>query len=82
MHLAKLTKRISPSHAFDAYIHLQQKLSSKIYDIDYYIELWSSICHRFMLKWFYDTFTGAAIGATRCSSFVGEDFGLLVVSYG
>jgi hypothetical protein len=32
-------------------------------------------------KWLYDTFTGAAIGAARCSSFVGGGFGLLVASY-
>jgi hypothetical protein len=32
-------------------------------------------------KWFYDTFTGAATGAARCGSFVGEGFGLMVVSY-
>jgi hypothetical protein len=31
-----------------------------------------------MSKWFYDTFTGVVIGAVRCGSFVGEDFGLLV----
>jgi exosome complex RNA-binding protein Rrp42 (RNase PH superfamily) len=35
-----------------------------------------------VLKWFYDIFTGAATGAVRCGSFVGESFGLLVVSYG
>jgi hypothetical protein len=29
-------------------------------------------------KWFYDTSTGAAIGAARCGSFVGGGFGLLV----
>jgi hypothetical protein len=34
-----------------------------------------------MSKLFYDTSTGAATGATRCGSFVGEGFGLLVVSY-
>jgi hypothetical protein len=34
-----------------------------------------------MSKRFYDTFTGAAIGAARCDSFVGEGFGLLVVGY-
>jgi hypothetical protein len=33
-------------------------------------------------KWFYDTSTGAIIGATRCGSFIGGGFGLLVVSYG
>jgi hypothetical protein len=33
-------------------------------------------------KWFYDTFTGAATGAARCGSFVGDEFGLLVTSYG
>jgi hypothetical protein len=33
-------------------------------------------------KWFYDTFTGAATGVARCDSFVGEGFGLLIVSYG
>jgi hypothetical protein len=32
-----------------------------------------------MSKWFYDTSTGAATGAARCGSFVGEAFGLLVV---
>jgi hypothetical protein len=32
-------------------------------------------------KWFCDTSTGAAIGATCCGSFVREEFGLLVVSY-
>jgi hypothetical protein len=32
-------------------------------------------------KWFYDTFTGVAIGAARCGSFVGGGFGLLVASY-
>jgi hypothetical protein len=31
---------------------------------------------------FYDTFTGAATGAARCGSFVGDGFGLLVTSYG
>jgi hypothetical protein len=30
---------------------------------------------------FYDTSTSAATGAARCGSFVGEGFGLLVVSY-
>jgi hypothetical protein len=40
MHLDKLIKRIDPSYAFHAYIHLQQKrLSYRIYDIDYYIKL-------------------------------------------
>jgi hypothetical protein len=34
-----------------------------------------------MSKRFYDTSTGAAIGADRCGSFVGEGFGLLVVVY-
>jgi hypothetical protein len=34
----------------------------------------------YMSKWFYDTFTGAAIGAARCSSFMGKTFSLLVVS--
>jgi hypothetical protein len=34
-----------------------------------------------MSKWFYDTFTGAATGAARCGFFVGDGFGLLVVSY-
>jgi hypothetical protein len=34
-----------------------------------------------MLKWFYDTSTGAATGASRCGSFVEDGFGLLVVSY-
>jgi hypothetical protein len=29
-------------------------------------------------KWIYDT--GAATGATRCGSFIGNDFGLFVVS--
>jgi hypothetical protein len=32
-----------------------------------------------VLKWFCDTFTGAATGAAHCGSFVG---GLLNVSYG
>jgi hypothetical protein len=31
-------------------------------------------------KWFCDTSTGAATGATRCGSFVGKAFSLLVVS--
>jgi hypothetical protein len=35
-----------------------------------------------MSKWFYDTFTGAAIGAARYGSFVEKSFGLLVISYG
>jgi hypothetical protein len=35
-----------------------------------------------MSKWFYDTFIGAAIGATLYGSFVEKSFGLLVVSYG
>jgi hypothetical protein len=35
-----------------------------------------------MLKWFYNTSTGATTGAVRCGSFVGERFGLLVASYG
>jgi hypothetical protein len=34
-----------------------------------------------MSKWFYDTFTGAATGATRCGSFIEEGFVLLVASY-
>jgi hypothetical protein len=29
-----------------------------------------------MLKWFYDTFTGAATGAARCGSFAGKAFSL------
>jgi hypothetical protein len=33
------------------------------------------------LKWFYDTSTGAATGAARYGSFVGEDFYFLIVSY-
>jgi hypothetical protein len=35
-------------------------------------------------KWFYDTSTGAAIGAARCGSFVGGGggFGVLVASSG
>jgi hypothetical protein len=33
-------------------------------------------------SWFYDTSTGAATGAVRCGSFIGEGFGLLVASYG
>jgi hypothetical protein len=33
-----------------------------------------------MSKWFYDTSTGAATGATHCDSFVGEGFNLLVIS--
>jgi hypothetical protein len=33
-------------------------------------------------KQFYDTSTGAAIGAAHCGSFVGEGFGLLVIGYG
>jgi hypothetical protein len=36
---------------------------------------------RQMSKWFYDTSAGAATGAARYGSFVGEGFGLLVVSY-
>jgi hypothetical protein len=36
---------------------------------------------RQMLKWFYDTSTGAATGAARCGSFVGNGFSLLVVGY-
>jgi hypothetical protein len=36
---------------------------------------------RQMSKRFYDTFTGAATGAARCGSFIGEGFGLLVASY-
>jgi hypothetical protein len=35
-----------------------------------------------VLKWFYDTSTGAATGAARYGSFVGKSFGHLVVSYG
>jgi hypothetical protein len=35
---------------------------------------------RQMLKWIYDTSTGAATGAARCGSFVGKGFSLLVVS--
>jgi hypothetical protein len=30
---------------------------------------------------YVDTFTGVVIGAVRCGSFVGGDFGLLVASY-
>jgi hypothetical protein len=37
---------------------------------------------RQMLKWFYDTFTGTAMRAAHCGSFVGEGLGLLDVSYG
>jgi hypothetical protein len=37
---------------------------------------------RQMLKWFYDTSTGAATGAARCGSFMGKAFSLLVVSSG
>jgi hypothetical protein len=37
---------------------------------------------RQMSKWFYDTFTGATIGASHCGSFVREGFGLLVATYG
>jgi hypothetical protein len=33
-------------------------------------------------KWFCDTSTGAAIGASRCGFFVGGGFSLLVASYG
>jgi hypothetical protein len=33
-------------------------------------------------KRFYDTSIGAATGAAHCGPFVGEDFGLLVASYG
>jgi ribonuclease HI len=33
-------------------------------------------------KWFYDTSTGAATGAARCSSFMRNVFSLLVVGYG
>jgi hypothetical protein len=36
---------------------------------------------RQMSKQFYDTSTGAAIGAARCGSFVRYDFDLLVASY-
>jgi hypothetical protein len=35
-----------------------------------------------MSKWFYDTSTGAATGATRYGSFIGKGFGLVVASYG
>jgi hypothetical protein len=35
-----------------------------------------------MLKQFYDTFIGAATGATHYGSFIGEGFGLLVLGYG
>jgi hypothetical protein len=35
-----------------------------------------------MLKWFYDTSTGAATGAACCGSFVVEGFDFLVASYG
>jgi hypothetical protein len=31
---------------------------------------------------FYNTFTGAVIGAVRCGSFIGKGFGLLIISYG
>jgi hypothetical protein len=37
---------------------------------------------RQILKWFYDTFTGAATGAVRCGSFEGKDFSLSIISYG
>jgi hypothetical protein len=33
-------------------------------------------------KWFYDIFTGAATEAARCGFSIGEEFGLLVASYG
>jgi hypothetical protein len=36
----------------------------------------------FLLKWFYDIFTGTAMRAARCDSFVGEDLDLSDVSYG
>jgi hypothetical protein len=35
----------------------------------------------FPSKWFCDTSTGVATGAAQCGFFVGEGFGLLVVSY-
>jgi hypothetical protein len=35
-----------------------------------------------LLKWLYDTFTSAATGTVRYNSFLREDFGLLVASYG
>jgi hypothetical protein len=34
-----------------------------------------------VLKWFYNTSTGAVTGAARCGSFVGGRFDLLVASY-
>jgi hypothetical protein len=37
---------------------------------------------RQMSNWFYDTSTGATIGAAHCGSFVREGFGLLVATYG
>jgi hypothetical protein len=39
------------------------------------------VCNLSVSKWFYDIFIGATTGAVRCGSFVGEGFGLLVVSY-
>jgi hypothetical protein len=33
-------------------------------------------------KWFYDISTGAATEAAHCGSSIGEDFCLLVASYG
>jgi hypothetical protein len=42
----------------------------------------SSILSSLLSKWFYYTSIGAATGAAHCDSFVGNDFGLLVVSYG
>jgi hypothetical protein len=36
----------------------------------------------FLLKWFYDIFTGTAMRAACCDSFVGEDLDLSDVSYG
>jgi hypothetical protein len=34
-----------------------------------------------MLKWFYNTSTGAATRAARCGSFAGDGFDLFVASY-
>jgi hypothetical protein len=36
--------------------------------------------NKLLLKWFYDTFTGAAAGAGSCGSFMGKTFSLLLVS--
>jgi hypothetical protein len=49
------------------------------------VEQWSDdlFLHQHQLsKWFYDTSTGVATGATHCGSFAGEGFDLLIDSYG